>query len=611
MKKILLAVLLLTAAAHAQTIDYIENPNPIYNPERGFFLELQNMDEATGQYLTLASQYEDIDTAIADEISLVRFIVRLDNFKGGGAITSTYRDKLVADLNYLRSRNMKCILRFCYSNYYTIIAGQTYEPLMANMLSHIAYLSTTTQQHEDIISSMEAGFIGNFGEWYNSHPTSSSFGLGEPEDLENQPGQTFKNNRTTVANAIMGMTPNRMVAFRTPYFQKLLAPNLNLGKTYPKYSGSIYSRIAAHNDAFVNSLDDEGTFQLIWNGTAYVTTADRSYLATKSLTTFTGGESNDFNAAYATCDDGTLLNPLHMGAVDQLEAYHYNHLNYGVEASVIQHWVDNECYDEIKNRLGYRFVLRDLNINATTKKLTLRLWNNGFANVFNARNVFLVLRSSGGTLYRVPLEGPTDSGLGGLPAGTPTNIRAWYAGTQITLFKTLTNLTVNNQAIPTGNYDLYLEMPDAAANLTNSAYAIQCANADSYYVGGVLTSSPTVHFWADLPGLNNLFKNIHITSGALGRVTAEGIAGSTVDGLFDVSTFPNPFGSSFRLNMNTSGDEPVSVKIFDMLGKLVGDASIQHNELDNVEIGNDLAPGVYCIVVTQGMNEKKLRVIKR
>ncbi len=81
--------------------------------------------------------------------------------------------------------------------------------------------------------------------------------------------------------------------------------------------------------------------------------------------------------------------------------------------------------------------------------------------------------------------------------------------------------------------------------------------------------------------------------------------------IFEVKAFPNPFASAFNLEINTSSDEKVTVKTYDMIGRLIDTQEILATEISAQEIGNQFPAGVYNIVVTQGENVKTLRVIKR
>ena len=80
---------------------------------------------------------------------------------------------------------------------------------------------------------------------------------------------------------------------------------------------------------------------------------------------------------------------------------------------------------------------------------------------------------------------------------------------------------------------------------------------------------------------------------------------------FAVKASPNPFADTFKLDINTSSEDRVEVKVYDMIGKLVEARQSSVAEMGTLEVGSRFPSGVYNIVVTQGENVKTLRVIKR
>lgn len=85
---------------------------------------------------------------------------------------------------------------------------------------------------------------------------------------------------------------------------------------------------------------------------------------------------------------------------------------------------------------------------------------------------------------------------------------------------------------------------------------------------------------------------------------------SVVD-VFEVSGIPNPFSENFKLNVTSSSVEPVSISVYDMLGKLIETKEVSTNDLENFEAGVNYPNGVYNIIVSQGDNVKSVRMIKR
>jgi Secretion system C-terminal sorting domain len=63
------------------------------------------------------------------------------------------------------------------------------------------------------------------------------------------------------------------------------------------------------------------------------------------------------------------------------------------------------------------------------------------------------------------------------------------------------------------------------------------------------------------------------------------------------------------LNLSTTSEEMVQVRVYDMLGKLIEDRKAQVSDI--IELGDNYPSGVYNVIVSQGENTKTMRVIKR
>ena len=83
------------------------------------------------------------------------------------------------------------------------------------------------------------------------------------------------------------------------------------------------------------------------------------------------------------------------------------------------------------------------------------------------------------------------------------------------------------------------------------------------------------------------------------------------ESVFEIKTSPNPYDSTFQLYFTKMGDTPVEIKAYDMIGKLIEVRQFETTELQNQKLGNNYTSGIYNLIVTQGMNIKTLRVIKK
>ena len=71
---------------------------------------------------------------------------------------------------------------------------------------------------------------------------------------------------------------------------------------------------------------------------------------------------------------------------------------------------------------------------------------------------------------------------------------------------------------------------------------------------------------------------------------------------FSVVAYPNPSSSEFTIETSAKG--AINAKVYDMQGRLVENAN-------STQVGSSLAPGVYNVIVSQGVNTKSVRVIKK
>jgi hypothetical protein len=80
---------------------------------------------------------------------------------------------------------------------------------------------------------------------------------------------------------------------------------------------------------------------------------------------------------------------------------------------------------------------------------------------------------------------------------------------------------------------------------------------------------------------------------------------------FDVIGYPNPYDNQFAFQMEGLNEKLISVKIYDMIGKLIESREVNPSDLPLQTFGDSYSSGVYNIVVAQGENIKSIRMIKR
>ncbi|WP_187661341.1 T9SS type A sorting domain-containing protein, partial [Flavobacterium buctense] len=68
---------------------------------------------------------------------------------------------------------------------------------------------------------------------------------------------------------------------------------------------------------------------------------------------------------------------------------------------------------------------------------------------------------------------------------------------------------------------------------------------------------------------------------------------------FEAKAYPNPFANNFLLDLTTESASPVSIKVYDMVGRLVDSRESKASNLNSLAIGDQYPSGVYNVVVTQ------------
>jgi len=89
------------------------------------------------------------------------------------------------------------------------------------------------------------------------------------------------------------------------------------------------------------------------------------------------------------------------------------------------------------------------------------------------------------------------------------------------------------------------------------------------------------------------------------------ILGEEVFAGFDAIAYPNPYQDSFNITIQTESKENIMVEIFDIIGKVIDRRTIDGTGDLSPQFGEELASGVYNVIITQGTTRKNVKIIKR
>jgi hypothetical protein len=243
------------------------------------------------------------------------------------------------------------------------------------------------------------------------------------------------------------LPPERMICLRTPGY-KLKLLNITSTDTLTQseaYNTSKKARLAYHNDCFLATSNDMGTF---------FSDAERAYNRADSRYVVMGGET------CATSEYSGCIN-----ALVQMRDYHWSYLNKDYHQAVLGSWMSQGCMDEVKSKLGYRFELRYVDRQIAVKKgdtynIKCLIYNSGFAAPYNPRDAYLLLLSNDGSEVQRTKLADVDP-------------RFWMSNAFQLV--DMSFLIPNN--LPTGSYKVALSLSDPKPTIAaNSDYAIQLAN---------------------------------------------------------------------------------------------------------------------------------------
>ena len=424
------------------TVTYQPDTTDFANPERGFYHHTGDCDVNDFDVNTLRSY------RTSQQTTLVMCVFYLAAFKNA-PISAAALEQLQQQANTVRAAGLKMILRFAYT---TATTGD--DAPLSRVLQHLDQLAPLLNANSDVIHVVQAGFIGAWGEWWYT------------QNFGNEGNITAADwaNRKAVVDKLLSVLPsNRMIQLRTPKFKRTMygTSALTSGQAY---NGTAPARLGHHNDCFLASPDDFGTYEN--------TAVEYPYLSAETQFVPMGGETCVPNPPRSECPT----------ALQELGLFHWSYLNTDYRAEVLNGWTTGGCMASVRRSLGHRFALTQGTYPSTATvggslAIQFTVQNAGWAAPFNPRGLTLVLRNTAtGAVTLRPLN---------------ADPRRWAAGTSTTV-----NQSVSLAGLPAGGYRLLLSLPDPRPGLaTRPEYAIRLANT------GV---------WDPATGYNDLLRTVTV-----------------------------------------------------------------------------------------------------
>ena len=410
------------------TVRYSPISASISNPERGLYHHTGDCDDDAFDQAELTAY------RVEEHVNLVMCLFYLRDLTAEPIPASTlaFFDQ---QAQTVRAAGLKMIVRFAYTD------TSAADAPLSQVLAHIDQLEPLLRSNSDVIHVIQSGFVGRWGEGYYTQNYGNQGNI----------STTDWANRKAIVDALLSAVPNtRMVQVRTPRMKRTMYGPTPVSSSQA-YGGSPRARVGHHNDCFLASTSDQGTYTN--------PAVEYPYLDSDTTYVVMGGETCAVNPPRSDCPT----------AMSELTRFHYNYLNTDYRPEVLQRWSDQGCLGQVERRLGYRFSLTTGRFATTVQRggslpVQISIRNTGFATPHNPRPVWLVLRRTTPTkaTFRVRLD---------------TDPRRWAAGATTTVSQ---SIPISSTA-PTGTFELLLSLPDPTGSLGNrAAYAIRFANVDTW-----------------------------------------------------------------------------------------------------------------------------------
>ncbi|MES1157111.1 MAG: DUF4832 domain-containing protein [Alphaproteobacteria bacterium] len=406
-----------SALVHAE---FTATTAEIPNPERGFYVFGGPLDQ-----LGAAAVATDYNSGHR----LIYTLINLQPYRTS-RIPRSYLRNLTTGFANARRGGIKLIVRAVYNYPSEAEAPQARDATLARVQAHLRQLKPIFQNNADVIAFVQAGFVGRWGEWHDSDAIT------DPSALR------------AVRDAVLNAVPaNRFVQFRYP--RDIMAWTPTLPPLQAALSGQF--RIGFHNDCFLASADDVGTYR---------SDAERAYTdALGELSPFGGetcasGADDQRTSCDAILSEGARYNLTYLNDSYYRRAFHEN-------------WIAQGCMPEVERSMGYRFAFVRADHASYAARggvfsVSIVVRNSGWARLYNPRPVEVMFRDPvTGAARRVRATG-----------GDP---RRWLPGQKVDA-----TLAVRIPAdLRRGSQEVWLALPDMDSRISGDPrFSIRPANAD-------------------------------------------------------------------------------------------------------------------------------------
>ncbi|MCQ2194838.1 MAG: DUF4832 domain-containing protein [Paludibacteraceae bacterium] len=459
------------AAPVVQDLDYADALEQIDNPYIGFYRPVGKHFTPEGNapsnsWGNLTHLRMDISAFSDNAVLAVDKETGDTTFGVSQPLTQDMLDAFEAMLDGVRSRGKSAVVRFAYDPWYN--GAKNCDPDQSLILTHLKQLAEVYARNTDVITFVELGMYGSWGEMHSSV------------------NATNENIAEALQTLLVATPPEIKIGVRRPDIVACWL-KVNEGNNYSGFDidsetfkqalaekGDTLFRVGMYNDGYLGSSSDLGTIGMGASGHQMTREMMVKWLETYSQHTPYGGELvANYNGDH----------PINTPAYLSEEGFrtHTSYLNYEWHQPTILAWKEtlfqgndaeyNGCdgFTYVANHLGYRFLLREALLPDSVSPMQevpiqFSIENVGFANLTKAKRVTFIL-SDGSRQYEIEPNGVIDP-------------RNWLSReTEVVQ----TNITLPDD-LEAGIYELYLRLSELGDFTTDqNLYCIQFGNPSSQY----------------------------------------------------------------------------------------------------------------------------------
>jgi hypothetical protein len=501
---------------------------PILNPERGFRME-------TEQITSNASLAIGLRACIEYNMSVTLGYAYITEYWNTSVLPEAYLRSLESSFQQMREVGVKTILNIAYMDGKKNFTADP-EPLSLDIIyGHINQLASIVQRNADVVYALQAGFIGNAGEWAHDNRNF----------VHNHSGLAMM-----VARELYTLLPkDRSVLIRRPYQKRNWLLSNPLPKSDPNAalwhfsvadaasvgSKQAHSRMGFYNAGFLSNREDGGTwsshtlvgdvpddrdpyFQYMTQESPFVPIDGEAYWGTpnpmknRSLVEGHAAALRFFQHHYNTFSHHNsfwpldpenttgpgsstknkslnqwMVTPLNLTFIDEHKLPISNAYRTAV-ASASAAGDGATIYEYIRDHLGYRLEFSTAPTVALAPNRTLSVIasvsNYGFSAFANPRSVLITLQAKAGVNPNanprsIPVLWSTLAG----DAHAPVDPRAWQPHVPLDPLRQTLNHSLNTDvqlpaaaALPAGTYLVGVALPDPRKGYTCLGCSVRFAN---------------------------------------------------------------------------------------------------------------------------------------